>query len=458
MSVLWTSADALAATAGSSSGNWEATGISIDTRSIQKGDLFVALRDQRDGHDFVADAFAKGAAAALVSYVPDGVTETDNLLLVDDVMAGLAALARAGRARAAAKVIGVTGSVGKTSTKEMLKAALEPSGQVHVAEGSFNNHWGVPLTLARMPKEADFAVIEIGMNAPGEIAPLSRLADLDVAMITTVAAVHLEAFEDVSGIAREKASIVEGLRPDGVAIVNADFETRPVVAQILEGRDLVWFGEATDSDPIFETVQVSSTGQHVKFLWHGLDHSFDLGASGRHFAINALGVLAAVKALGADPQRAMTAISGWGSPAGRGAQFDTPWKGGTIRVIDESYNANPTSMAAAFDVLIQAGAIRKIAIVGDMLELGEDEVSLHSGLAELPSVSKIDQVHTVGPLMEALHKALPTAKRGSHFIDAEAALNVLNALLLPGDAVMIKGSKGIQVSRLVTHLKTLGGT
>jgi len=229
MTPLWTSLDAEAATGGRAIGDWQVGGVSIDTRSIEPGDLFVALKDVRDGHEFVAAALEKGAGAALVSHIPDGVAADAPLLLVDNVLDALGDLGRAARARTAAKVVGVTGSVGKTSTKEMLRSVLAGQGRVHAAEHSYNNHWGVPLTLARMPADTEFAVIEIGMNHPGEIAPLAKMARPDVALITTITAAHLAAFDNVAGIAREKATIFDGLEPDGVAVVNVDLEVSPVL-------------------------------------------------------------------------------------------------------------------------------------------------------------------------------------------------------------------------------------
>ncbi|MEO1276956.1 MAG: Mur ligase family protein, partial [Pseudomonadota bacterium] len=229
MTALWTSDSATQATGGTATAPWSATGVSIDTRTLEPGDLFVALTDIRDGHDFVADALAKGAAAAMVSRIPDGVTDTAPLLVVPDVQRALEDLGRAARARIAGKVIGITGSVGKTSTKEMLRAMLAGQGQIHAAEKSYNNHWGVPLTLARMPADTDYAVVEIGMNHPGEIAPLARMADLDAAMITTVAEAHLEAFGSIDGIAHEKAAIMDGLRPGSPAILNADIDTAEIL-------------------------------------------------------------------------------------------------------------------------------------------------------------------------------------------------------------------------------------
>ena len=247
---LWRATDAAAATGGATRGDWAATGVSIDTRTLCPGDLFVALSAARDGHDFVADALRKGAAAALVSRRPEGVAPDAPLLVVDDVQAALEALGRAGRARSAARVVAVTGSVGKTSTKEMLRAVLSGQGRTHAAEASHNNHWGVPLTLARLPADADFAVVEIGMNRPGEIAPLSRLARPHVAMVTAVAAAHLEAFDDIAGIAHEKASIVAGLAAGGIAVLNGDLDVTPILdrAATDAGARILHFGAGAEND------------------------------------------------------------------------------------------------------------------------------------------------------------------------------------------------------------------
>jgi UDP-N-acetylmuramoyl-tripeptide--D-alanyl-D-alanine ligase len=294
---LWTRDAAVAATGGVGSRDWTATGVSIDSRSLAPGDLFVALKDARDGHDFVADALARGAAAALVSRVPEDVPADAPLLVVPDVPEGLRALARAARARFRGRVVAVTGSVGKTGSKEMLRTALAGQGaQVHAAEKSFNNHWGVPLTLARLPADADFAVVEIGMNAPGEIEPLALIARPHVALVTTVAAVHLEAFADLRGIAREKAAIWRGLEPGGTAVVPRDVDTYPVLAGVARraGASLVRFGAT--GRPEFRLIEARSTetGVTVAARARGVPFLFKLGAPGRHLAMNALGVLAAV--------------------------------------------------------------------------------------------------------------------------------------------------------------------
>ena len=457
--VLWTSDEAVAATGGHATQGFEITGISIDTRTIQPGDLFVALADVRDGHDFVAQALAKGAAAALVSRLPTGVTEEAPLLIVEDVLPALERLGVAARARVAGKVIGVTGSVGKTSTKEMLRAILSQQGKTHAAEASYNNHWGVPLTLARMPRDTEFAVLEIGMNHPGEIAPLTRMARPDVAMITTVAPAHLAAFENIEGIAHEKAAIFEGLEPNGVAVINGDLAVTDILAAAWSG-DMIRFGEeeACAARLIFVDLEDGATLAHAEIDTQSLD--FRLSTAGRHFAANAVGCLAVVYALGADVAQAARDLTLWAPPAGRGARETVGLPmGAPIELIDDAFNANPTSMGAALEVLAKATPNtggRRVAILGDMLELGPQEKAIHKGLAALPWFAALDVVHCVGPLMRSLHEALPEARRGAWFETATGARAALKSLVGPGDVVLIKGSKGAKVSLLVDALRKLG--
>ena len=470
MTPLWTAMDATTATGGTTACDWAATGVSIDTRTLQPGDLFVALKDARDGHDFVAAAFAKGAAAALVQRIPEGVAPDAPLLIVPDVLQALEALGRAGRARTGAKVIGVTGSVGKTSTKEMLRAALSGQGRVHAAEASYNNHWGVPLTLARMPQDSDFAVIEIGMNHPGEIAPLSRMARPHVILITTVAPAHLEAFENLDGIAVEKASIIDGLEPDGVAILPADLEVTPILTNraSLAGVKTVLFGTHAQADYRLTDVQITEFATVAKARQAGQEMLFKLATPGKHFAANAVAVIAASDALGLD--RAITAadLGRWAPPAGRGtletivldALDDL-----TFGLIDDAFNANPASTAAALDLLAACqptnakgrfNAGRRIAVLGDMLELGPTELALHAELAEHPALAQITLIHCVGPRMKALHDALPRGKRGYHVETAAELLPRAAQLVDAGDIVLVKGSKSIKVSLVVDALRKLG--
>ncbi|MEM7243466.1 MAG: UDP-N-acetylmuramoyl-tripeptide--D-alanyl-D-alanine ligase [Pseudomonadota bacterium] len=463
MSVLWTAAEAAIATGGKAVGDWQVTGLSIDTRSIAAGEMFVALKDQRDGHDFVADALKKGAGAALVSRIPEGVSKDAPLLIVEDVLRALEDMGRFARARAAAKVIGVTGSVGKTSTKEMLRTVFDPNYKTHAAVKSFNNHWGVPLTLARMPAETEIAIIEIGMNAPGEIAPLAKMADLDVAIVTTVAAVHAEAFENVQGIAREKAAIFGGLRMDGSAVFNADFETVDIVAKAAKPFKTITFGMHEDAD--FQLARVQSNGAVTSCLAeaHGTEIIFKFQAAGAHFAQNALAVLAAAEAVGMEMSRAMMNLADWTAPAGRGARSVLKLGGKSIEVIDESYNANPTSVGAAMAVLASSTPAdprgRRIAMLGDMLELGPEEAALHAGLADHKSLPALDLVHCVGPRMHHLYDALPYDKRGNWYSSSDELIAELDHMLRNGDVVMIKGSLGAKMGPIVDALnqKAQGG-
>ncbi|MEM7723274.1 MAG: UDP-N-acetylmuramoyl-tripeptide--D-alanyl-D-alanine ligase [Pseudomonadota bacterium] len=463
MTALWTARDAAAATGGRASGTWTATGVSIDTRTIAAGDLFVALTDIRDGHDFVTDALAKGAAAAMVSRIPDGVPE-DRLLIVEDVLEGLTKLGAAGRARTKAKIIAITGSVGKTTVKDMLRTALSPQGKTHAAEASYNNHWGVPLTLARMPEDTDFAVIEIGMSNPGEIAPLARLTAPDVAMVTIVAPAHLEAFGVIEGIAHEKASIFDGLSKGGIAIANADLETFHILfdkaAEV--GAKLIRFGTTAGVEARLTDLRLTDEATVLQATLHGDDILFKLGVPGQHLGLNALAVLAGVDALGGDVTDAVMALAKWQPVSGRGTREKlmlSPTDNLSISMIDDAFNANPASVAAGLDVLAASQVDtpgRRIAVLGDMLELGPQGPDLHADLADHPAMDTVDLVYTVGPLMRHLHHALPGAKRGLHTYTAPEMAQALPRDLRPGDTLLIKGSKGIKVSLVVDALRKLG--
>ncbi len=467
---LWTSADAAKATGGRSTTGWTADGVSIDTRTIQPGDLFVALKDVRDGHDFVAAALAKGAAAALVSHIPAGVSPDAPLLIVPDVLRALEAMGAAARARTQARVVGVTGSVGKTSTKEMLRAILSGQGATHAAEASYNNHWGVPLTLARMPTETRFAVIEIGMNHPGEIAPLARLADLDVAMVTTVAPAHLEAFDSVEGIAREKASIFAGLRPGGVAVMNADIGTADILAATAAevGATTVRFGAGADADWRLVEAMPGEMATVCRATHQGVPFLFKVSSPGKHFALNALGALAVAEALGADPMIAAHDLGRWIPPAGRGQRERITLdivEETFLDLIDDAFNANPASVAAALDVLIAAkptdgigrvGGGRRIAVLGDMLELGPTEGQLHADIARHPGLEAVQVIHCVGPRMRALHAALPRRQRGEWVETAPELAARIRSLIDAGDILLVKGSKGSKVSLVVDALRKMG--
>ncbi|MEM6609898.1 MAG: UDP-N-acetylmuramoyl-tripeptide--D-alanyl-D-alanine ligase [Pseudomonadota bacterium] len=464
MSALWTAEAAAAATGGlRQGGDWVATGVSIDTRSLRPGDLFVALKAARDGHDFVADALAKGAAAALVSQVPSG-AEDGNLLVVEDVQQALEALGKAGRARSSAKVIAVTGSVGKTTTKDMLRLALAGQGRTHASVESYNNHWGVPLTLARMPVDTDFAVIEIGMNAPGEIAPLARMAAPHVAIVTTVAAAHLEAFESVDGIAVEKASIYEGLPRGGTAILNADLETSPILMDAATRRhaQIIRFGARPEAEARLTRLEATEAASVAQASLLGSAVLLKLSVPGAHLVMNALAALAAVAAVGGDPAKAILALNAWSPVAGRGTREPIVLNitdGDGIELIDDAFNANPASVTAALDVLAAAsprGRGRRIAVLGDMLELGRDAARLHADLAQVPAMAAIDLVHSAGALMAHLDAALPPSKRGLHRDSADDLARAVVPDLRPGDVLLVKGSKSSNMSRVVDALRKLG--
>ncbi len=470
MAALWTSAEAEAATGGRATQAFEATGVSIDTRSLRPGDIFVALKDVRDGHDFVRAALDNGASAAIVSRMPEGCSESDPLLLVPDVLAALTALGAAGRARTKARVIAVTGSVGKTSTKEMLRAVLAGQGRVHTAEASFNNHWGVPITLARLPVDVDFAVVEIGMNHPGEIAPLARLTRPHVAMITTIAPAHLEAFDGLDGIAREKAAIFEGLEPGGIAVIPSGLVVTPILAEgaARAGR-IIRFGAEAGDDFRLTEVKLAQDTTIVKATRQGAPILFKIQTAGRHFAANALGVLAVAEAVGADPAVAACDIGQWRPPAGRGRRerifLDIVDENLSFDVIDDAFNANPASMDAALEVLAASetrdgiGRIlegRRIAVLGDMLELGPDEAAMHRAIADHPAIATVHLVHCVGPRMRALWERLPLQKRGEwHETAPDLALRA-HHLADAGDVLLVKGSKGSKVSLVVDALRKLG--
>ncbi|SFL94760.1 UDP-N-acetylmuramoyl-tripeptide--D-alanyl-D-alanine ligase [Shimia aestuarii] len=467
---LWTSAAAAEATGGRTTCDWTCTGVSIDTRTLEPGDLFVALTAARDGHDFVAQALEAGAAAALVSRIPEGVAENAPLLIVEDVLSGLEALGRTARARTQARVVAVTGSVGKTSTKEMLRAMLSGQGKTHASVASYNNHWGVPLTLARMPQETDFAVIEIGMNHPGEIAPLARMARPHVALVTTVAAVHLEAFENVAGIAAEKAAIFDGLEPGGMAIVNTDIDTADVLREHADDLAVarIDFGRQA---PDWTLLDVTLTGDITvaRARVDGEKTVYKINSAGAHFAMNALGALAAVQALGGDLAMATGDLGRWKPYAGRGVR-ETIWldpveTDRTLDLIDDAYNANPTSLGAALDVLAAANPVdgvgrigrgRRTAFVGDMKELGPQEAKMHAALADHPAMASIDKVHCIGPLMQNLYAALPPEKRGMWTETSAEMAAEIRHLVDAGDCLLVKGSLSMGLAKVVDAVRKLG--
>jgi UDP-N-acetylmuramoyl-tripeptide--D-alanyl-D-alanine ligase len=438
-------------------------GISIDSRTLAPGDAFFAIQgDHRDGHDFVAAALASKAGLAVAaadrrSELPQDVP----LLVVPDVLAALRALAAAARARLQGKVIGVTGSVGKTGTKEALRLALSQDGETHASAASYNNHWGVPLSLARCPASARYAVLEMGMNHAGEIEPLSRLARPHVAIITTVAPVHLEFFGSLAKIAYAKAEIFLGLEAGGAAVINRDnsqFAHLKRRAKQAGVARIVSFGEHEQADARLIKCALHPGCSAVQADILGTELTYKIGAPGRHLVHNSLAVLAAAVLVGADLALAALALADFKPASGRGAAFEIDLPGGPATVIDESYNANPASMAAALALLGQrpVGARgRRIAVLGDMLELGPRGRALHRGLLAPVDANAIDLVFCCGPLMRALWRALPASRRGGYAEDSAALEPQVLSAVGAGDVVMVKGSLGSRMAPIVKALQKL---
>ena len=436
------------------------SGLSIDTRTLSRGEAFFAIKgDARDGHEFVVQALGAGAGLAVVAQARRGEFPADaRLLVVDDVLAALIDLSRAARARSSAQFIAVTGSVGKTSTKEALLLALSADGETHASTASYNNHWGVPLSLARCPQSAKYAVLEIGMNHAGEITPLTKLVRPHVAIITTIAPVHLEFFGTLDKIAEAKAEIFLGVEEDGVAVLNRDI---PQFDQLLRAAKdagvsrIVSFGEHAEAEARLVKCALKPECSCVQADILGTDVTYKLGAPGKHLIFNSLAVLAAATLAGADLALAALALQKLQPAAGRGTRVTLTVPGGTALLIDESYNANPASMRAALALLGQAPVAargRRIAVLGDMLELGDQGVALHRELGPV-AAENADLVFCSGPLMHSLFEALPSARRGG-YADTAAALEsaVLDAIG-PGDVAMVKGSFGSKMGPIVRALQ-----
>jgi UDP-N-acetylmuramoyl-tripeptide--D-alanyl-D-alanine ligase len=460
--VLWTAEDAARATGGKACGAWRATGVAIDSRALRPGDLFVALKGPRfDGHDFVTQALEKGAAAALVERLPGAASPDTPLLVVTDSQDALVRLAEAGRARAAARILAVTGSVGKTGTKEMLRHVLSEQGKTTASAGSHNNQIGVPLSLARMAADCRYGVFEIGMNHPGEITPLTRLTRPHLALITTVEATHLEAFASVEAIADAKAEIFEGMDAHGIAVLNRDNAHHKRLVRAARGRGIeriISFGRSEDADARLLEVSVEPGASAVRASIGGQPIDYRLGLAGAHWAFNSVAVLAAAQAVGADLSRAAESLATVTALKGRGRCQSVTLPDGAFELIDESYNASPASMRAAIELLAATPAAgRHIAVLGDMLELGPDSEAFHAGLAEPIEDAGLDAVYTAGRFMNALHDALPKRRRGGHGAGPGDLIPLLRHAVGPGDVVMVKGSAGSRMGLIVDALLTAAG-
>jgi UDP-N-acetylmuramoyl-tripeptide--D-alanyl-D-alanine ligase len=437
------------------------TGISIDSRTLQSGEAFFAIRGEKfDGHDFATAAMAAGAALLVVAEakLPALGRLKTPMIVVDDVLKALERVGVAARERTGAKVIAVTGSVGKTTTKEMLRHALRRAGKMHASAKSFNNHWGVPLTLARMPADCDFAVFEIGMNHPGEIRPLVKLVRPHVAIVTLIAPAHLGHFKSLDDIARAKAEIFEGVVPGGCALINLDDPRAPMLAKLARhaGVERVGgFGEHARAAYKLINCELHPEGSIITARIAGKDLIVRIGAPGRHIVQNALAALGAADLVGADPALVTPGLGEFSAESGRGKRLVLQHEDGPIVLIDESYNANPASMKAAIELLDATpvtGEGRRIAVLGDMLELGTHAEQFHAALADVLVNTKIDRVFLAGPEMKVLAAKLPAHFHTQHRERVEDLKQLLVQSVRPGDAIMIKSSLGIGFSKLVDGL------
>lgn len=448
---LWTAAETEAATLGKASRDFAVSGISIDTRTLKAGELFVALKGARDGHEFVDAAFKAKAGAALVSHAPG--SSPGPLLTVADTQRGLEDLARASRARSNAKIIAVTGSAGKTTTKEMLRLCCNGLGRTHASAASYNNHWGVPLSLASMPRDTEYGVFEVGMNHAGEIRNLVSFVRPQVALITTIAPAHLEFFGSCEAIADAKSEIFESLAAGGAALIPSDSPYAARLARRAEQAQvsrILRFGHHGDARLL--SFEASGDGMRLKADILGRAVDCVVGAQGAHIAMNAVAALAAVALADGDVLNAAASLKDFTALKGRGARFSAAG----VEVIDESYNANPASMAAALALLAGAKG-RKLAVLGDMLEMGEGGPVLHAALAEPIEAAHTDLVFAAGRQMKALWDVLPPAKRGAYAENSAGLVEKLTASLKPGDTVLVKGSLGSRMVVIVDALKGKAG-
>jgi len=462
---LWTSGEAAKATGGDNTRDWSASGISINTRTLKPGDLFVALvGPNADGHDHVSEAFEKGAVAACVSHRPPVFDPDTSLLMVDDTMKALEDLGMSSRSRFNGHMIAVTGSVGKTGTKEALNFVLADQGKTTATLGSLNNQWGLPLSLARIPSDAEYSIMELGMNHAGELAPLSKMTKPDVCLITTVQPAHTEFFENSEQIADAKAEIFQGAKPNWTAIINADIEETDRLTKAAEQQrvqTVIRFGKNLDADFRVIAYQLLATCSKVTVLTPQGCVYYTLASPGLHWVMNSLSVLAAVNAVGGDIFKAAAKLAQFTPPKSRGERFDVQMSNGAFTLIDESYNASPAAMNAAISVLgaqPKEDKSQKIAVLGDMLELGEDTVLRHGELAEALISSKIDSVYLAGEAMQTVWNLLPAEMHGHHSATSEMLGEIIKNAVRPGDVVMIKGSAGMRMGHIVNVLKMMDTT
>lgn len=460
---LWKSDDMVEAMEGRPFGNLPAgiTGISIDSRSLKPGEAFFAIKgEQFDGHDFVTAAMAAGAGLIVVAEhrLPAFGNSKVPMIVVEDVLEALTKLGIASRARSKAQIIAVTGSVGKTTTKEALRHVLSEVGMVHASVASFNNHWGVPLTLARMPADTDYGVFEIGMNHHDEIRPLVKMVRPHVALITLIAPAHLGHFANLEEIAVAKAEIFEGIVPGGYALLNRDdkrFKQLEELAEKAGVEHIVTFGENARSDYRLREVKLHPTCSCMTVKAGAHEAAVKVGMPGRHIVQNMLAVLGAADLVGADIAKVMMAMATLSAEGGRGARHVLQHPEGTFTLIDESYNANPTSMRAALSLLHSTtpeARGRRIAVLGDMLELGRQSGKLHADLARPIVDAEVNALFIGGPDMSALKNALPVEIHTEYRQSTDELLPLVIKAVRPGDVIMVKSSKGIGFSKIVKAL------
>lgn len=461
MSTQWNVKDVCSATKGACAGAWVATSVVIDSRKVTPGALFIALPGEHvDGHAYVASAVEKGAVAAVVTHYVDGVAK-EKQVLVKNAEIALQQLGHAARARSAAQFIGVTGSVGKTGAKEMLHAALSSSGATYATSGNYNNHLGVPLTLANMPLDTQYAVLEMGMNHAGEISMLSNMVKPDLAIITTVDAVHIEYFEGIEGIADAKAEIFDGMKRKGIAVLNHDnphYERLRAKAE-KKGLDRVLtFGAHADAWARLTRYAVEETGSLVEASLGGTPVTLRIGAVGKHWALTALAVLASAEALGADIAKAAAALQQFSEPKGRGQIRKLAFKTGQLRLIDDTYNASPVSVAGAIDKVAairdaSPEPVRTVVVLGDMLELGEHAHDMHVGLVPSLINNQMDLVFAAGSFMQHLYMALPETMRGAYAANSRDLAPKVVEQLKAHDLVLVKGSRGSKMEVVVEAIE-----
>jgi UDP-N-acetylmuramoyl-tripeptide--D-alanyl-D-alanine ligase len=461
--ILWTMPEISAATGGVAGSSFAASGVSIDSRSVKPGDLFIALKGPSfDGHSYVAAALAQGASGAIVHQHPAGIADSAPLVRVEDTMRALERLGHAGRERCQGRIVAVTGSVGKTGTKEALALVLGAQGRTSASLGSLNNHWGLPLSLARLPADAAYGVLEMGMNHPGELTGLTRLARPHVAIVTTVEAVHSAHFASAAEIADAKAEIFLGLEPGGIAVLNRDnkhFARLAKAADAAGAASIIDFGKHKDAKVRLIQFELFPEHSEVSAYVAGIPVNYRVGIPGQHWVMNSLGVLAVVSAVGANVRKAAATLAELRAPKGRGQVATIHLPDGAFTLVDESYNASPVAVTAALEALgrrqPQAGG-RRIAVLGDMLELGDEAPALHAALAKPIRRNHIDLVFTAGKNMERLWEALPSSLRGGHAASSDRLSPLVLAAVRPGDVVMVKGSAGSRMGPIVQALAARG--